>query len=181
MAATPRNQVIQVDQANELLRQFYAADGATADSALEQFVGCLQIPIRKFLSDRCDSKDELDELCGETIARLLETLRRSRTPKVERVRDGVGYAKVIARNVFSDYVHARRPGWYRLKLRVLYLLEGRAGARLFARWQVQDDWLCGLVAHSAFTSQSCVCVGRASVRRSDDRAGVSCYLPSSIN
>ncbi len=49
----------------------------------------------------------------------------------------------MADTVFDDYLRRTRPNWYRLKRRILYLLDAADPRNPFARWKLRLDWLAG--------------------------------------
>lgn len=131
-------------QANELLQQFYVANGTAADAVLERLAACARLDVSRFFSEKGDAQDDIEDLCGETIVRFVDALRRSQV-NGHPISDGIAYAKTIAYNVFNDYMRDRKPVWYRLKRRMFYLLDEKRSHNTFARWQIYDDWLGGFV------------------------------------
>lgn len=83
--------------------------------------------------------DDLDDLCGQVISRLLLA---SGGPS----EDARGYAVAAADRVYVDHLRQTRPNWTRLKRKLIYLLSERAGGDLFTRWKLGPQMLCGLVA-----------------------------------
>jgi DNA-directed RNA polymerase specialized sigma24 family protein len=100
-------------------------------------------PIRRRLIDRGITGDDLDDLCAEALARLLAAVRRGEATGTLSIERPTSYALAVADTVFDDHLRRTRPNWYRLKRRLLYLLDTAAPRNPFARWRLRQDWLAG--------------------------------------
>ncbi len=130
--------------AHKLLERFYSEDDVGAEAALETLLAHVRPQIRHFLFARGLALEDVDDLCGIAMLRLLQALRESRSIPDRRIEDGVAYAKTIAAHACChDLPHRRSHDL--LKRKIVYLLDGRAGIALFARWQIDRDWLGSFV------------------------------------
>lgn len=114
-------------QANTLLERFYATNGEdrTADRELTALVECVRPLIRQRLRTKGAEGEDIEELCGETITRIIEAIRSSHAPDGRRIAICYHYVLTSADHVFADYLRRLRPNWYRLRRRILYLLDVR--------------------------------------------------------
>jgi DNA-directed RNA polymerase specialized sigma24 family protein len=108
----------------------------------------LRAPIRRRLMDRGVTGEDLDDLCAETLARLIATARRSATEPNLPIEHPQRYALTVADTVFDDHLRRTHPNWYRLKRRILYLLDAAHPRNPFARWRLRLDWLAGFARWS---------------------------------
>jgi DNA-directed RNA polymerase specialized sigma24 family protein len=129
---------------NSLLQRFYAAPDAESERLLDQLAFYCRGVIGTVLRRKVGEWDEADEMATEVVVSVIRALRKSRIPGESRIKDCTGYARIVATNAFNNYVRAKRPALYRYKDRVLYVLDCRAGPKLFARWQQDAGWLGGL-------------------------------------
>lgn len=128
--------------ANALLRAFYASRD---QNALSRLLDCVQPGITQRLSEKGLRGDELADLCGEAVTRLIGAMQRSATAPDAQIGNALSYALTVADSVFEDYIRRTKPEWCRLKRRLLYLLDNRSGGNAFARWQLERHWLGGLL------------------------------------
>jgi hypothetical protein len=139
-----------------LLARFHTPAGSEA--ALVALVESARPHVRRQLRQRCGDPELVEDLCAETLRRLVETSRRSREPGAAPIGDLVGYAGRVAETVFADHLRRVRPNWCRLKRRVVDLLDGRGGCDWFARWRnrwgLRRAWLGGLQAWSGRAARS---------------------------
>ncbi len=127
---------------DDLLANYYAdPDG---ERSLACLVESARETIRRRIASRGISGEDLEDLCSTAVARLMSAVRRSRLPDGEPIAHYTAYTQRVADSVFEDHLRATRPNWYRLKRRILYLLDGRAGGRL-GRWRLSSDWLGGFL------------------------------------
>jgi hypothetical protein len=120
-------------QVKELVARFYASD-EDADAALEALIGCVRPHIRQRLARKDDGHEELEDLCSESVRRLVEATQRSRAPDCQPIREYISYALATADNVFAHHLRRTRPNWCRLRRRLIYLLD-EGGRGRFARWK----------------------------------------------
>ncbi len=128
-----------------LLERFYAADDPQAERLLGELVQQLLPRVRGLLARRGVPRDDLDDLCGITSLRLVAALRRARAPGEARIVDCLAYALAIAGRAPLDSVQRGRVT-YRYRQHLLEVLELRASAPVFARWQAGGRWVAGLAA-----------------------------------
>jgi hypothetical protein len=123
-----------------------------SEAALGALVEAARPHVRRQLRQRCGDPELLEDLCAETLRRLVEASRRSREPGAASIGDLAAYSRTVAETVFADHVRRVRPNWCRLKRRVVDLLDGRGGCDWFARWRsrwgLSRAWLGGLRAWS---------------------------------
>lgn len=99
--------------------------------------------VRRRLASRGAPPEEWDDLCQEALERLFCAARRREAAGEGPIGNLDAYALTVADSVFEDYLRRTRPNWSRLKRRLVYLLDGKAGGTLFARWKLTADWLGG--------------------------------------
>lgn len=99
--------------------------------------------MRRRLAGRGVPAEEMDDLCQEALERLLYAARHREAIGDAPIGNLDAYTLTVADSVFEDYLRRTRPNWHRLKRRLVYLLDGKAGGTLFARWKLTADWLGG--------------------------------------
>ncbi len=130
-------------QARDLLRRYYASPDPAAERALGDLLECVRPMIRRVLVRKGLGGEDLEDLCGETAARMVVALRNSRDDRSKRFDDCTGYAITIAKNLYVD--HVRRAGsWRPLQLMVVKVLSSPERKNPFARWTIGAIWLGGL-------------------------------------
>src|SRR5438552_1580476 len=115
---------------------------------VEALVKSVRPLIERRLRQRGLRDEDLEDLAAEAVRRLMEAFCAGEDAEETRARDSQAYALAVADSVFADHLRRTRPNWYRLKRRVLYLLDGKAGGDLFARWRCRPrpEWLGGFLA-----------------------------------
>lgn len=128
---------------NSQLQRCYDPDATEKD--LEALFSRMRPHLLQVFRARGVTGEELEDLCAEAVARLLAALRRGQAHHGPRMLDAVGYARIVARNVFIDHIQEGRSRrqW---KRRLIDLLDGKWGGKQFARWQIRLDWLGGYAA-----------------------------------
>src|SRR5262249_13331825 len=130
-------------QVNALLARYYAAR-EPADAELEAVLAGLRPHLRQRFLVKGATGEDVEDLCGEAIRRLVIALRGSREAGAQRIARGYTYALSLADHLFIDHLRRAKPAWCHLRRCVIDLLDGRGAGDLFARWRVRDDWLGGL-------------------------------------
>jgi RNA polymerase sigma factor (sigma-70 family) len=130
-------------QVNTLTERFYTKDVA-CETTLSSLMECVRPAIRKRLQEKHIAGDDLEDLYIETAERLLTATRRSREQPDHHIGNYMSYALTVADTVFEDHIRRTKPNWCRLKRRILYLLDNKAGTKVFARWRLSLRWLGGL-------------------------------------
>ena len=94
------------------------------------------------------TQEAAQDLCGEVVYRLLRRLRAWRErPAETAISSFEGYVAVTAYRVCDDFLRAKYPQRSRVKNRLLYLLNERAGQLGFASWEGADgERYCGFAA-----------------------------------
>ncbi len=112
---------------------------ASVQGASDSGVAALAPLLRRRLAEKGAAGEELEDLCAEALGRIAAAERAG----APRPSDAEAYARVVADRVFADHLRRTRPNWYRLKRRVVYLLDEKTSGGLFARWQLRVEWLGG--------------------------------------
>src|SRR5258706_5694633 len=119
------------------------AANVASEGELEALCASLRPVIKGRLAGKSVDAEDLDEMCQETMVRVVEALRRSRQPDRDRIQNLNGYACTVADRVLTDHIRHTRPNWSRLKRRISYLLSSAAGTEL-SHWRLGDLMIVGL-------------------------------------
>src|SRR5690348_15836218 len=103
--------------ADTQLLHCYAANADEKD--VEALLTSLRPHILQCLRARGATGEDLEDLCSEALRRFLSALRRSQMQQDgPRILDAIGYARMIAQNVYIDHVQQGR-SWRQWKRRLI--------------------------------------------------------------
>ena len=141
---------------DELLHHYLAAEeGAEADSILEKLVvenaaplvkQLLSFKLRSSSSNSNRDSQEVEDLAGEVIVKLVKKLRECKSVPTERgILSLRSYVAVMAYNASDQYLREKYPRRFSLKNKIRYILTHRPGLAL---WEDDDrSMICGFAAH----------------------------------
>jgi hypothetical protein len=109
------------------------------DQAIQGFSNALA-GARRRLAERGVRGDLLEEMCAECARRYAEAI--SRDPSA--IDSPAAYGAALSEHVLADHLRQARPNWFRLKRRVIYLMDRGPDGPL-CRWKSSREWLCGPV------------------------------------
>jgi DNA-directed RNA polymerase specialized sigma24 family protein len=127
------------------MQRYLRATATDADALLDTLLARVRGHVRQRLANRGMDGEDLEDLCAEALAHLVRATQNCRCAPHKPIENYLAYALTTADRVFSDAMRVRHPNRRRLKRRILYLLDGKAGGNLFARWAWSAAWLGGFL------------------------------------
>lgn len=119
------------------------ARGHSGKLFLEQLIAEAQPLIRRRLRQKGIEGEVLEDLCVESIERYITAIQRREAREEGDLEHPGRYALSVTDTVFDDHLRRIRPNWYRLKRRILYLLDSTKAKGLFSRWKNRSAWIGG--------------------------------------
>jgi DNA-directed RNA polymerase specialized sigma24 family protein len=110
----------------------------------EPAIAATETAMRRRLAARGVQAGDLEDLVAEAGMRLHLAIVRREAAGREPIADMAAFACVVADTTFEEYLRRLRPNWYRLRRRIVYVLDSRQATNPFARWRLGADWLGGL-------------------------------------
>jgi hypothetical protein len=128
-------------------------DGPAADDRLGDLLQQHATPlIRRIISRRlARPAPETEDLCAQIVLQLLVRLRQEKADaRLEAIDGFTSYVAATARHGCDHYIRAQYPLRWRLRSRILYVLEHDSA---FAAWKTDEGtWGCGLAGWQSLAS-----------------------------